>query len=398
MTQEITGPDYYYTNFIGSHVKGSKPVAKSFETANGKVSYNEVPLTYNYGTPENPIIDACFFECPIVTSFGGIQKKVESKPGKTQDDPPYVKTSYSMMFTFDIQDPECVACLEKLDQLHQGTAHALAAYKGDLKMFSFVPESPGEAFKHPVYYKMDLATCERIKGSKPSMWVKLNSWKTNKTLFTDVNGNPVDWTLLEDVELKLLPLLHVEKIYVGGGKASLQIKLASAVITSIVPINSVTRQTRTLDRLKARPGLADSVAQQLAELRMSNQDKLDDGHFHPTNAHLPPNPQMSGDENSNHSSQDALNAYLGGTPVQQPPQQFQPQSTPVQQPPQQFQPQSTPVQQPPQQFQPQSTPVQQPTPPGSNGAQPQQYHQPAETQVQFSQQAAPPQTVQLQIN
>ena len=380
--QELTGPDYYYTNFIGSHVKGSKPVSKSFENNNGKVSYNEVPLTYNYGTEESPIIDSCFFECPEVSSFGGINIKTETKPPRNEGDPPYVKKSYSIMFSFDLQDPECVACLEKLDQLHVGTAQALEKYKGDLSMFSFKAEHPGELFKHPVYYKMDPATCERIKGRNPSVWVKLNDWKTNKTLFTDLAGNKVDWALLEDVELKLVPLLHIEKIYVGGGKASLQVKLVSAVITDIIPINTKTRQTRTLDRLKAKAGLADSVAAQLAELRMAKQDTLDDGDFQPQNANAPEDGQMhhipTGGSNFQ-GTQDNLTSFLGGAPAvnPSPPIQHQ-QVSQVQQVPQvQLQ------QQVPQQQAPQLVQQQVPAP-----------------QVQFnpSSQQGVPQTVQLQIS
>ena len=328
--QEDEGLDYYYTNFIGSHLDGVDPKEKSFDGQNGKVSYKEVPLTYNYGTEEAPIIDSCYFECPEVKSFGGIQSERKTLPPKKEGDPPYIQEKHSMMFTFNLQDEECVACLDKWDELHKATAHALAKYKGKVGLYSFVPEHPGQLYKHPIYYKMDPNTCERVKGRNPSLWVKLNHWKNNSTLFTDIEGNPIDWELLRNVEVTMVPLIHIEKIYVGGGKASLQIKLVSAVVTSIVEINTQTRQTRTLDRLKKKKGLANSVASQLAQLRMNKQDVLDTGNLHnPQIGTLPSDSgsmhQIPSSNGNIQGNQSQLNDYLGAAPPMN-------QSPPVQQP------------------------------------------------------------------
>jgi len=323
-TQDNEKPklDYYYPNFVGTSVSGVDPKEKSFETSNGKVQYKEIPIQYNYGTPESPIIDSLFFELPEVSSFGGIVEKRESKPGLKEGDPAYMKESYSMMFSFNLQDQECAACLKKFDEMHKGTCYALAKHKGRVGMPSFNPEFPGEIYKHPIYYKIDPVTCERVAGKNPSLWVKLNSYKNNKTLFTDLEENIIDWSLLKDVEVKMIPLLHVEKIYIGGGKASLQIKLVSAVITDIAPINTKTKQTATIDRLKQRKGLAENVAAQLASMRMERQDALDGGQIRPQAAKLPPSDQNGVGTmhqipaSSNYQgTQESLNAYLGGAPA-----------------------------------------------------------------------------------
>ena len=319
--------DYYYTNFQGSHIRdASDPKEKSMQ--NGKINYKEIPLQYNYGTPEHPIIDACFFEFPEVSSYGGIVcKKEDPKPSAKEGDPPYIKESYAIMFTFNLQDAESVACLQKLDDMHKGTCQVLAKHKGKVGMYSFNPEHPGEIYKHPIYYKIDPVSCERVVGRNPTIWVKLNVWKNNKTLFTDVNGNPIDWTLLSDVEVKMIPLIHVEKIYIGGGKASLQLKLHSAIVTDIVPINTRSRQTTTLDRLKNKKGLADSVSSQLAQMRMERQDAIDGGHIRPTTAKLPGVDAGTMHQISSSTgfqgTQENLAAYLGGAPaMNNPSQQF----------------------------------------------------------------------------
>ena len=227
-----------------------------------------------------------------------------------------------MMFTFDLQDQECVECLVKLDELHAGASRELGKFKGKAGMFDFNADNPGGMFKNPVYYKRDLVSGERVKGRNPSMWVKMNNWTNNKTLFTDLNGNSINWELLYDVEVSMIPLVHVEKIYIGGGKGSLQMKMISGVVTSVVRINTQSRQTRTIQRLKEKhSGLADTVAEQLAQLTMDKQDMLD--------SHSPQPQDGSGGQNSSgqmhqipsssgkfQSDSKQLNDFLRGAPTQ----------------------------------------------------------------------------------
>nr|QBK91577.1 MAG: hypothetical protein LCPAC302_01970 [Pithovirus LCPAC302] len=322
-THEI---DYSYEHFDGNKLEVIKPKPKSFESQNGKVSYNEIPLQYNYGSPTSPIVDSCLVELPIVTSFGWKCEEKTYAP-RNETDMPYVKRSYSIMLSFDLQDKECLSCLDKMEELHKSTARQLAKYKGDVGMHHFNPEHPESgSFKNPVYWKMEIDktsnTFERVKGVNPSMWVKMNNWKNNKTLFTDLNENPIDWSLLTNVELKMVPLIHFEKIYIGGGKASLQVKLVSAVVVDIIPINTRTKQTRTLDRLRKKHGdLADKVASQLAQLRMDKQDVLD------TNTTMSSIPHETAEMHkipfSSHATttQDSeadLNEFLGAAPTIKP--------------------------------------------------------------------------------
>ena len=334
--QEI---NYCYETFIGTHMQATEPKSKSFTSAAGKQTYHEIPVQYNYGTPEAPIIDSSFIEFPIVTSRGGINCKKEEKPSRAPGEAPYMKESYSMMFIFDLQDEECVVCLEKIDSLHSGVAHAILPFKTKIGLPYLDPKNPeATGLKHPVYYKRDQLSNERVKGRNPSIWVKMNHWKNNKTLFTDLNGNIIDWGLLYDVEVKMIPLIHVEKVY-SGATTSIQMKMVSAVITDIAPINTRSRQTTTLSRLKQKySGLADTVASQLAEMRMNKQDQLDGGEIIPQNASLPGNNgQMHRipTNNSGAVNQQQLNEFLGGAPAQSQVQAVQyqaPVQTPIQLP------------------------------------------------------------------
>lgn len=406
-TIEQTEPDYTYENFIGRHVQASKPKDKTFEGEGGGGKYKELPLLYNHGTEQAPVIDSCLMELPIVECKGGIVSKSEKKKARKEGDPPYIKESHSLMFTFDMQDNDIKACLLKMDELHSGCAHAFAKFKNDLGQFKFDPENPGQSFKPPVFYKMDVVSGEKT-GQNPTMWVKLNHWKNNKTLFTDLNGNSIDWSLLYDVDLKMIPLVHVDHIYVGSNSTTIQMKLVSAVITDIVSMNTRTKQGSTLNRLKQKyAGLADTVASQLATLRMEKQDSLDDGNFQPQNATLPgsgvgqmhqiPSGSTAGGTQGN---VDQLNDFLGGAPAvsQSPPVQQPSQAVPSQAPIQQAVPsQQVYAQQ--SQAPPQAVPSQQVYTPQQAVPSPQQTLQiptqvvPPVQQIQMPTQAAPQQAV-----
>jgi hypothetical protein len=265
-----------YDSFLAPNLKGSEPIPKEVKKLNETIKYNDIKLSYNYGTPEEPIIQDLFFECPVVTSTGIAKKEEPNTKGKDGKD--YTKTSFSMMLLFDLADPETKndsnRALEKLDEVFSASCDAIASCKGKLKMHDFDPRRPGGSFKNPVYWHRDETTGEKVKGKNPNIWVKLRPYGNNKTIFTDLNGKPIEWSLLKDVNVTLLPLLHYEKIYVGA-KASLQIFMASAIVLKIVAAGTESRQLSTIDRLKAKYGnLADQVESQLADLRMSRQETL----------------------------------------------------------------------------------------------------------------------------
>ena len=188
-----------------------------------------------------------------------------------------------------------------------------------LKMHAFDSNHPESVFKNPVYWHRDDVTGEKVKGKNPNIWSKIRGGTYSRTLFTDLNDPPqvIEWNLLQNVELKLVPLIHWEKIYVGA-KPSLQVYMASGVVTKIVPAGTETRQVSTVSRLKEKYGnnLADQVGAQLADLRMARQDALtassstdfssDNGRMHT----IPPS-----DNTTTPSEETSVNDFLGNPPT-----------------------------------------------------------------------------------
>jgi hypothetical protein len=73
--------------------------------------------------------------------------------------------------------------------------------------------------------------------------------------------------------MTFIPLIQFEKIYVGGGRPSLQMKLVSAVVTSVVSKSSVVRQKSTIERLRAaKPELFENVSKQVQDLRQTQPE------------------------------------------------------------------------------------------------------------------------------
>ena len=258
-------------------VTGIDPEQKKLDTPKGPVVYHEQKLFYNYGTPEDPIIQGVFVEGPLMKSSGIRTRDEGVKTNKKGEQ--YNAKSHSMMLVFDLADPDtkadCLQAITKLTEVYKGVAKALAPYKGKLGMHHFDPEHPEAMLKDPVYFHRNNEG-EIVKGKNPNIWVKLRPWGRDKTLFTDMNGNNIDWQLLNDVDLEMIPLFHYESTFVGNTR-SIRVYLASAIVTKLVPSGSETRQVSTLERLRAKYGSSkvDQVEAQIAEMRMNRQDDLD---------------------------------------------------------------------------------------------------------------------------
>ncbi len=267
-----------FDQFRPENLGGSEPEPGQVKVGSDTVNFNNIKLHYNYGTEEEPIISDFLLELPECTT-SGIRYRDDTKQGT---EGPYTKRTASMMIRFSLDDPkvrnDMQKALDSLEGVHRATSEILGKYKGKVKLFSFDPKNPGETFKSPVYWPRDPTSGEKIKGKNPNVWVTLKSGKVNKTLFTGFDGKPVNWNLLENVDITFVPLLHFEKIFVGK-VVSMKAQLVSAVLLKVVKSNTQTRQQDTLQRLKEKygAGMQDEIEQQLAQLRMDRQDELASG-------------------------------------------------------------------------------------------------------------------------
>lgn len=246
------------------------PPVKDGEKAPPAQHYHQIPLLYDMSNTEVKSLNDLLLEGPELTTRYGIKSEI-GLSGKME---------HKIMAVFNIADQAHVTFLEKLDIIHSGCAYILGQVKGAVKLPHFNPQmAEATGLKKLVCIQRDDASGEPIPGRAPAIFLKLFSRgkppMVEQTLFTDLAGKAIPWTLLVGVEMTFIPLFHFKKIYIGGGKPSIQWEIVSAIVTNIKGRNTSTRQTDTLNRLRtARPELADAVSAQLAKLTTDRQEQM----------------------------------------------------------------------------------------------------------------------------
>ena len=316
-----------YTQFDPAKISNRSPEEKPIPDQTG--SYKQFALQYNYGTTDKPVVGDLYLQLPIIKSTGIIKKETPNKvTGK-------VKTEYSLMFRLSLQDykldpadaepiiraSEHADFIERFNNGWKAISYILASVAAQVGIDDYDPEKPGIAFKNPLYWPRDKVTRKLIAGREPSLWVKIITAKQSRTLFTNMEGEAIKWELLDGVDLISLPLVKIEKVYIGGGKCSLQLKLASTIVVDSVASGSQTRQLSSIESLNSRfPSLAAHSAAKLSELEMAKQDSLVN-----TNQNFNSFTQQPA-ANDGQSFNSYMGAQQGSPPHQQ--QQTLPQSLP----------------------------------------------------------------------
>lgn len=252
-----------FANFLPSNLYALSPESKQSKPKGNEpvVSYHEIVLQYNYGTVEQPKVDKLQKEEPECYSSGGIYSS--EKDGRK---------SYSICAKWSTSKPETKQFMEAHMGMYMGCAQVVNTNKAALKIFSFRLDNPDimeMGFKNPVSYPKDKLTGQAIPGKDPQMWIKIIP---GKSVFTDLQGKTLNWKLLENVDMTFIPVIHFEKLYGNGKTASLQIKLASAVVTSIKPRNAGDLQKGTIQKYVAsNPTALSALEEQIAKITLERQ-------------------------------------------------------------------------------------------------------------------------------
>lgn len=259
-----------YDNVDIGKISCTSPQQKPVPDTPGTFYYN-ISIFYNYGTSESQEVNSFNIEGPELVSNGGII--IKESPGK-EGKPP--RMEHSILVSLPTSKPAVKQFCDTINGIHAGCSYIVGQCKGTVGMPHFRPDmAEATGFTNPVYMPRDKTTSEIIQGRDPSIFLKLIKGAYKKTLFTTPDKTPIDWKYLQGVELSFIPLISIEKIYIGSSKIRLQMKLISAVVTSIVAINSETSQIATSKRLlDERPGVMETLSAQLSRL-MTDRNKTD---------------------------------------------------------------------------------------------------------------------------
>jgi hypothetical protein len=244
------------------------------------ITYFEIPLSYRYTIKdkdggEKSVIADLYIEGPELFTPGGINSKDMNG-----------KAVHSIFTQFDLQDPEILAFVGTeverpgtMERLYRVVIDRLDEAKGAVGLGRMQHKMMIEGVTtYPIHWPRDATTSQVIVGKNPSKYFSLFSYgqgySQKRTLFcapvTDTEGKPtiLDWEMLRGVEMKYRPLFHFKKIYIGGGKASIQFDVTSAVVTHIVKANTESNQTDTIETLKRDDNLTKSLRDQIAALHL----------------------------------------------------------------------------------------------------------------------------------
>ena len=256
-----------YKNFTPVRMTSAKPETRQVP-GNSGATYSQLPMLYNYGAGGLTSYDDLYLELCEMKAGGLVSK---TPPGSAK-----VETSVQIRFTPGNEDHEKV--INCFDEIYKACAQGIENHKGPLKMASFRVEAAEMVIKHPIYRPVDPVTCVPLVGRSPCMYLKCFTRGTppyeEKTLFTRPDKTIIDWSLLYNSDITFIPLIHLKRIYVGS-KPSIQLELFSAVVTSIRPRGTSTRQGTTCDNLcSENPDIVDLVASQVNRIATERQDQL----------------------------------------------------------------------------------------------------------------------------
>ena len=189
--------------------------------------YEQLPLSY--------LQDELIFEgCPVTSPFG-LQEQRTGGPDN-------VKFTYSIYCKFNLSTESDCKFIDTMMTIYNKCALNIDDNKRTLKMHHFSSKHAEQTgFTNPLYYPTDRNTGARIVGRNPSIYWKLNQ-KDEQTIFYDNNNKFVPWHTLEYMEMKIIPTIHIKCVFIGYGRASLQIDLVSAKIVEMRPCNSLSKQ------------------------------------------------------------------------------------------------------------------------------------------------------------
>jgi hypothetical protein len=262
---------YYDDNRLTILDKISKdvPTKRGEKKPDKPVQYHELLAKYNHGTVEDPDLDELYIEGPeMYSEYGVIVREYNNGPAT------------SMAAKLDKNNPEHNKFKDIIKRIYVAYINKLLPIKTSVGIPGFMPNLPMETgFKPPIYVRRD-ESGQPIPGIDPTFDAKVVTPKWSygeKTLFTFPNLEEIPNAIhiLENAEVKFVPVYHIKKVYIGGGKASMQIELKSAIIKSAVPRNTKSPQKEAAERIKqSEPGIEDVLREQIEKLTKLRMNSL----------------------------------------------------------------------------------------------------------------------------
>nr|QBK93167.1 MAG: hypothetical protein LCPAC403_03010 [Pithovirus LCPAC403] len=200
-----------------THLKMSKPKAKSQPTKNGKIDYEVASYSYNQGTVENPKTKPFVIELPAVECFGISQK--------------YDKPTAGFSLTVDEKDHS--DAIEVLDELYDFTIKEVFKNKSSFKKFSQAPSEESLKFIIKPVLRFQTDDDGTVTNENPAIFATMYTSGFNPVRFIGIDGKRIRWTSLKGVHFICIPTIKIMDFYVSSTANTIRAVLIKAVVMSI---------------------------------------------------------------------------------------------------------------------------------------------------------------------
>lgn len=260
-------------------------------------SYNTAPLNYNHKNPKTNKYEKqerWLVQAPKMKSRGGlVAAKKNGRWGcyivcssldlKTEGMAEFLGQSIDIEDWMNMPEVSTEDTLGKKDvgfmqNLYLRLAEQAYVERASIGLGSVKKANSMEAsFKNPVKWPTD-SSGNVIPGSAPTMLFKVflmgdpAKSNTRKAIFsipdpTSKTGErPIPWEYLQEAEIEFEPLVCFKSVYAGGGKASIQMEIVSAVLHSFVRLNSQCDQKELIEKYSTDEKLTTKLNEQLQQM------------------------------------------------------------------------------------------------------------------------------------
>jgi hypothetical protein len=298
-----TAPFIPFTQFDAARLIKTSPDGKKKTETDEKtgqvkeIPYFDIPAMYSYDAKDDKgnvvtVVSAFRVEGPKLKSTGGIilQEKFGRESASifctfdltSTDARRLVECRDSCNPPFNFADPNEYKRLGFFEQLYLATLSRVyeerGQFGGNMATLRSLEAMEG-AVKSPIYWPRDKKTSKLIVGKNPTKYFPLTCYGKKgtpfrkETVFTVPIIDPVTtkakvlpWEMLTNVNMEFIPMFLIKKTYVGGGSASIQLEIESAIVTSIEMCESGGAQAQHAKDLANDEGLSKGLADQIAML------------------------------------------------------------------------------------------------------------------------------------
>jgi hypothetical protein len=235
----------------------------------GKIVGNQyrIPIKYQCGAGETQTTKSLAIDLPEVFSYQGIEEG-EQNGNKTYT----IKVSLP-------QEEETLVLTQKLLMFYAGCCSILDTcknqYKKEIKQIQhFDKTNPAALFTNFVYIPMEDGN--PVPGKSASLYLKLfyrNDPKTgvSKTTFNDLDGKEMDWSLLKDKRVKLIPRMKVQCLNISN-RVTLKWFMTEAVVIKVEEKSKQSGQMSIIQRYNEKnPNAKVELQDQIAKLMSQKQ-------------------------------------------------------------------------------------------------------------------------------